>query len=234
MRLGIGLRIGGTAPRSAPTAEQLGELVAARASHYFATFGVADGSTSLTNRNGTGVATLAGGLTVQSGVATLDNANDYIQLPSASTPTFSGTSGEDTRVLFWRYPTAITEVDALFSSDAATVYDGLTIQENSAGTLQSRIGSVVRNAGSAPVGSRFMTAAVVDDGLFWAHLSNVGSTPPASITAQVVAHTTPRIGSRAYGLGAPARGDFYAYLDFAEPVNDADLANLAAFLESQA
>lgn len=234
MRLGISLSLARVAPAVATvTAAARGAIVAARADHYFDTFDATDGATTLSNRNGTGTATLVGGLTVQSGAATLDNVNDYIQLPASCTPTFTNTTGEDTRVILWRYDTAKTQVDALLSTDAVNVYDGVTLQENGAGTLQGRIGSVVRNAGSAPVGAtRFLAATVVDDGLFWAHLSNVGTTPPASITAQTVAHTAPRLGSRAYGLGAPAADDFYAYLDFAEPLSDDDLSDLYAYLES--
>lgn len=137
-----------------------------------------------------------------------DGVDDFVQLPSTDTPTFTPTTGKHTVIVAYRRHNVDASVyERLFSSESASNNGLHLFFELNSHTVRALVGgattSTAVTAGTGTAGALEVVAAVVDTGTLRAYRFGTGLSSSVSITGVgTITHSQPRLGCVPYGTSS--------------------------------
>ena len=202
------------------------------------------GQTSITPRVGDvafSVGRATSGLTttiVTRPVILFDGTDDYLQLPSTSTPTYTATDGKLTVVVLFREQ-AVQLNGRLWSNEAASGGFGSTLYVTTGGTVaafnRGVDGTTFTTARSVTLGDLSVVAMIVDEGELYSYSTSGGMSASSDLTDDgVIAHGAPRAGTT-LGTASPYMGEIFAVLHYPDKaLSLAELTALDSYLRTGA
>jgi hypothetical protein len=203
-------------------------------------FTATSGQTFTISRSTTGLKTVA----IKAGqtLAQSDGTDDYIQLPTSCTPTFTETTGEYTALVCFRsFNIGVTFINSrLLSSEQASSSDGCYLGLNSSGYPVTHVNGATGNTTESVAvnaeasGNTEVAGILQDDGTLYAYLHGSGLSAGESTTTDgAVTHsTTTRLFSRQDAVTNVYNGDLFAAAIFLDALTLAEMDAVSQYLKS--